>query len=88
MLLKIYVGSGNQPALKPISANMKPMMSQIMIGNITATMFIANALSQPQSKKCLTKANQIISSIKYAISEPISEPKTSGKKFVMAQFMN
>jgi hypothetical protein len=42
---------------KPSKASTKAIMMKI----ITATMLIANALSQPQSKKCFIKASQMMS---------------------------
>jgi hypothetical protein len=57
------------------------MISQIIIANILAIVLIAKALSQPHSKKCFTSANQIISRIKWAIAEAISELKLSSAKF-------
>ncbi len=63
---------GNQPVPMPIATSMMAMMIKTMIAMIMAMMLMASALSQPQSKKCFTNANQMISIIKYAIAVPMN----------------
>ena len=64
------------PMPMPISARTKTMIAK----TITAMIAIANALSQPQSKKCLINAshttNMIIEAIMPPINQPTMEPMT------------
>ncbi len=91
-----YIKLGSQPTPKPISTKMKPMIIQRIIAIITATRLMANALSQPQSKKCFTSASQMISRTRYEINGAISCRKADwavmevivpSSKFSKAKFM-
>ena len=69
-------GSPRPITAMPISASMKTIITK----TITAITAIANAISHPQSKKCLINASQTTNMIIAAIKPPISAPTIAPMK--------